>query len=69
MENDQGIPVTQEFPKLIYALEECNIHENSEYYYLTELSEKCTAKRFVPDYVSEKKIKEMKEGNCFPSMG
>ena len=69
MENDQGVPVTQEFPKLIYALEECNIHENSEYYYLTELSAKCTAKRFVPDYVSEKKIKEMKDGNCFPSMG
>lgn len=69
MENDQGVPVTQEFPKLIYALEDCNIHENSEYYYLTELSAKCTAKRFVPDYVSEKKIKEMKDDNCFPSMG
>ena len=55
--------------KLIYVLEEDNIEEGSEYYYLTELAAKCTAKRLVPDYISEKKMKELKEGNCFPVMG
>ena len=69
MENESGVRVTQEFPKLIYVLEENNIHTDSKYYWLTELAAKCTAKRFVPDYVSEKKMKELKEGNCFPSMG
>lgn len=69
IENEQGVRVTQEFPKMIYVLEENNIHKDSEYYWLTELSAKCTAKRFVPDYVSEKVTKELKEGNCFPSMG
>ena len=69
MENDVGVKVTQEFPKLIYVLEEDNIHEDSPYWYLTKLSAKCTAKRFVPDYVSEKICKQLKEGNCFPSMG
>ena len=69
IENEQGVRVTQEFPKMIYVLEENNIHKDSKYYWLTELSAKCTAKRFVPDYVSEKVTKELKEGNCFPSMG
>ena len=69
IENDKGVPVTQEFPKLIYALEECNMNKDGEYYWLTELAAKCTSKRFVPDYVSEKVTKELKEGNCFPSMG
>lgn len=54
---------------MLYVLEEDNIHENSEYWYLTELAAKCTAKRLVPDYISEKKMKEYKEGNCFPCMG
>lgn len=56
-------------PKLIYVLEEDNVHTDSPYYYLTELAAKCTAKRLVPDYISEKKMKELKEGNCFPVMG
>ena len=54
---------------MIYVLEEDNIEEGSPYYYLTELAAKCTAKRLVPDYISEKKMKELKEGNCFPVMG
>lgn len=69
MKNRKGIYVTQAFPKLIYALEEDNIHENSKYWYLTELSAKCSAKRLVPDYISEKVMRKLKEGNCFPSMG
>ncbi len=69
VKNEQGIWVTPAFPKLIYVLEEDNIHEDSPYYYLTELAAKCTAKRLVPDYISEKKMKELKEGNCFPVMG
>ncbi len=69
VKNEQGIWVTPAFPKLIYVLEEDNIYENSEYYYLTRLAAKCTAKRLVPDYISEKKMKELKEGNCFPVMG
>ena len=69
MKNEVGEKVTQEFPKLIYVLEEDNIHEDSKYWYLTRLSAECTAKRFVPDYVSEKICKQLKEGNCFPSMG
>ena len=60
---------TPAFPKLIYVLEEDNIEEGTEYYYLTEMAAKCTAKRLVPDYISEKKMKELKEGNCFPVMG
>lgn len=67
--NSQGIYVTPAFPKLIYVLEEDNITENSKYYYLTELAARCTAKRMVPDYISEKVMKETKEGNCFPPMG
>ena len=69
VKNDVGVWVSPAFPKLIYVLEEDNIHEDSEYYYLTKLAAKCTAKRMVPDYISEKKMKELKEGNCFPVMG
>lgn len=69
MKNKVGVYVTQAFPKLLYVLEEDNIHEDSPYWYLTELSAKCTAKRLVPDYISEKKMKELKEDNCFPNMG
>jgi ribonucleoside-triphosphate reductase len=69
MKNEVGVYVTQAFPKLLYVLEEDNIHEDSKYWYLTELAAKCTAKRLVPDYISEKKMKEYKEGNCFPCMG
>ncbi|WP_294479615.1 anaerobic ribonucleoside-triphosphate reductase [uncultured Victivallis sp.] len=69
VKNDAGIYITPAFPKLIYVLEEDNVDENGEYYYLTRLAAKCTAKRLVPDYISEKKMKELKEGNCFPVMG
>ncbi len=69
VKNEVGVWVTPAFPKLIYVLEEDNIHEDSEYWYLTKLAAKCTAKRLVPDYISEKKMKELKEGNCFPVMG
>ena len=69
VKNESGVWVTPAFPKLIYVLEEDNIQPGSRYYYLTELAAKCTAKRLVPDYISEKKMKELKEGNCFPVMG
>ena len=69
VKNESGVWVTPAFPKLIYVLEDDNIEEGSEYFYLTELAAKCTAKRLVPDYISEKKMKELKEGNCFPVMG
>ncbi|MEE1219177.1 MAG: anaerobic ribonucleoside-triphosphate reductase [Ruminococcus sp.] len=69
VKNEAGVWVTPAFPKLIYVLEEDNIHEDSEYFYLTELAAKCTSRRLVPDYISEKKMKELKEGNCFPVMG
>ena len=69
VKNEAGVWVTPAFPKLIYVLEEDNIEEGQPYYYLTELAAKCTAKRLVPDYISEKKMKELKEGNCFPVMG
>lgn len=69
MKNEVGAYVTQAFPKLLYVLEEDNIHEDSKYWYLTELAAKCTAKRLVPDYISEKMMKKYKEGNCFPCMG
>lgn len=69
VKNEQGTYITPAFPKLIYVLEEDNIKEGTEYFYLTELAAKCTAKRLVPDYISEKKMKELKEGNCFPVMG
>jgi anaerobic ribonucleoside-triphosphate reductase len=74
MKNEKGVYITPAFPKLLYVLEEDNIHEDSPYWYLTELAAKCTAKRMVPDYISEKKMKEMKidkngNGNCYPCMG
>ena len=74
MKNEKGVYITPAFPKLLYVLEEDNIHENSKYYYLTKLAAKCTAKRMVPDYISEKmmlelKINEKGEGECYPCMG
>ena len=69
VKNEAGVWITPAFPKLIYVLEEDNIREGSEYFYLTQLSAKCTAKRMVPDYISEKKMFELKDGNCFPVMG
>ena len=69
VKNEAGVWITPAFPKLIYVLEEDNIREGTEYFYLTQLAAKCTAKRMVPDYISEKKMKELKEGNCFPVMG
>ena len=72
--NEKGVYITPAFPKLLYVLEEDNIHKDSKYWYLTELAAKCTAKRLVPDYISEKKMKEYKidkngNGNCYPCMG
>ena len=74
MKNEKGVYVTPAFPKLLYVLEEDNIHKDSKYYYLTELAAKCTAKRMVPDYISEKIMKEYKineygDGDCYPCMG
>ena len=74
VKNEQGIWITPAFPKLIYVLEEDNVYENSPYWYLTELAAKCTAKRMVPDYISEKKMLEYKvdkngDGQCYPCMG
>ena len=72
--NRKGVYITPAFPKLLYVLEEDNIHEDSKYWYLTELAAKCTAKRMVPDYISEKMMKELKinengVGDCYPCMG
>jgi ribonucleoside-triphosphate reductase len=67
--NEKGVYVTPAFPKLLYMLEEDNIHKDTKYWYLTELSAKCTAKRLVPDYMSEKVMKELKQGNAYPVMG
>ena len=74
VKNEQGVWITPAFPKLIYVLEEDNIRPGSRYYYLTELAAKCTAKRMVPDYISEKKMLELKvdkngEGHCYTCMG
>ena len=74
VKNEKGVWVTPAFPKLIYVLEEDNISEDSKYWYLTKLAAKCTAKRMVPDYISEKKMLELKvdkngEGHCYPCMG
>ena len=74
MKNESGVYVTQAFPKLLYVLEEDNIREDGKYYYLTEIAAKCTAKRMVPDYISEKKMLEYKidkngNGNVYPCMG
>ncbi len=72
--NEKGVYITPAFPKLLYVLEEDNVHEDSKYWYLTKLAAECTAKRMVPDYISEKKMKEYKidkngNGNCYPCMG
>ena len=74
VKNEAGVYITPAFPKLIYVLEEQNIHENSPYYYLTELAAECTAKRMVPDYISEKIMLKLKvdsngNGNCYTCMG
>jgi len=74
MKNDKGVYITPAFPKLLYVLEEDNIHEDSKYYYLTKLAAECTAKRMVPDYISEKVMKQLKvdkngDGQCYPCMG
>ena len=74
MKNEKGVYITPAFPKLLYVLEEDNINPKGKYYYLTELAAKCTAKRMVPDYISEKIMKELKinengEGDCYPCMG
>ena len=69
VKNEKGIYITPAFPKLLYVLEEDNISENSKYWYLTELAAKCTAKRMVPDYISEKVMLNLKDGNCYPCMG
>lgn len=69
LKNEVGVYITPAFPKLLYVLEEDNIYENSKYWYLTELAAKCTAKRLVPDFMSEKVMKRLKDGNMYPVMG
>ena len=69
VKNEKGVYITPAFPKLIYVLEENNIREDSKYFYLTKLAAECTAKRMVPDYISEKIMKSLKEGNCYTCMG
>jgi ribonucleoside-triphosphate reductase len=69
VKNEKGVFITPAFPKLIYVLEEDNIEEGRPYWYLTELAARCTAKRLVPDYISEKIMKQLKDGNCYPCMG
>lgn len=75
MKNEKGVYVTQAFPKLLYILDENNIHPDSEYWYLTKLAAECTAKRMVPDYISAKKMREYKispvdgKGSIYPCMG
>lgn len=74
MKNEKGVYITPAFPKLLYVLEECNMNPQGEYYYLTQLAAECTAKRMVPDYISEKIMKKLKidangNGQCYPCMG
>ncbi|RHP07473.1 anaerobic ribonucleoside-triphosphate reductase [Dorea sp. AF36-15AT] len=69
VKNEKGVWITPAFPKLIYVLDEDNITEDSKYWYLTELAARCTAKRMVPDYISAKVMKELKQGNVYPCMG
>ncbi|SDB54921.1 MULTISPECIES: anaerobic ribonucleoside-triphosphate reductase [unclassified Butyrivibrio] len=69
VKNEKGVYITPAFPKLIYVLDEDNIHEGTPYWYLTQLAAKCTAKRMVPDYISAKKMKEYKNGDVYPCMG
>ena len=69
VKNEKGVWIAPAFPKLIYVLDEDNTYEGSKYFYLTELAAKCTAKRLVPDYISAKKMKELKNGDVFTCMG
>ena len=69
VKNEAGVYITPAFPKLIYVLEEDNVREGTKYWHLTKLAAECTAKRMVPDYISEKIMKELKEGNCYTCMG
>ncbi|MCI5752698.1 MAG: anaerobic ribonucleoside-triphosphate reductase [Oscillospiraceae bacterium] len=69
VKNEKGVFITPAFPKLIYVLEEDNVTEDSKYWYLTKLAAECTAKRKVPDYISEKVMFQLKDGNCYPCMG
>lgn len=69
VKNEQGVWITPAFPKLLYVLDEDNVFENSKYYYLTQLAAECTAKRMVPDYISAKIMKQLKNGDVFPCMG
>ena len=69
VKNEKGVYITPAFPKLIYVLEEDNIREGTKYWYLTKLAAECTAKRMVPDYISEKIMKQLKDGNCYTCMG
>ena len=69
VKNEKGVYITPAFPKLIYVLEEDNVTENGKYWYLTKLAAQCTAKRMVPDYISEKVMKKLKKGDCYPCMG
>lgn len=69
VKNEEGVYITPAFPKVIYVLQEDNIHEGDKYWHLTELAAKCSVKRLTPDYISEKIMKEMKDGNCYPVMG
>lgn len=69
VKNEFGKPITIAFPKLLYVLDENNIHEDSEYWYLTKLAAECSSKRLVPDYISAKKMREMKNGQVYGCMG
>ena len=69
VKNERGAWITPAFPKLIYVLDEDNIHEDSKYWYLTEIAAKCTAKRMVPDYISAKIMRQLKNGNVYTCMG
>lgn len=69
VKNEKGVWTTPAFPKLIYVLSENNITEDAKYFHITELAAKCTAKRMVPDYISEKKMRELKKGDCYTCMG
>jgi len=69
VKNEEGVYITPAFPKVIYVLQEDNIHKEDKYWYLTEMAAKCSMKRLTPDYISEKIMKEMKDGNCYPVMG
>ena len=69
VKNEEGVYITPAFPKVIYVLQEDNTHEGDKYWYLTELAAKCSMRRLTPDYISEKIMKDMKDGNCYPVMG